>query len=131
ELEVAAHFEQNGRLYSAHGDLIVPGEPLKRKPAAAPRKPELSPLGTRAPADADAIRSPGELLTRSDELPLRKFRERAAAILAELGEPPCPPTASREEIEEMLDELLNTHRGLYRSNPHHRTATSPTSSLPC
>jgi hypothetical protein len=110
----APHYEQNGKLYDAAGILITPGgEPLKRKPVA-PRKPELSPLGTRAPADADAIRSPGELLQRSDELPLRKFRERAQVILAELGEPPCPPTASREQIEEQLAEILNAHRGLYR-----------------
>jgi hypothetical protein len=110
----APHFEQSGRLYDAHGTEIIPGQPLKRKPAA-PRKAEVNPLGGRAPADWRAIRSPLELLQRSDELPLRMFRERAQAILAELGEPPCPPNAPRELIEEMLAELLSApHRGLYR-----------------
>jgi hypothetical protein len=114
------HYEQvqGGRsvLFDARGREIVAGEPEPLKQKSAARKPELlSPLGKPTPADADAIRSPTELLERSDELPLSVLRRRAAVILADLGEAPLPANAGREFIEDTVADLLNAHsRGLYR-----------------
>jgi hypothetical protein len=105
-----AHFSQDGRYYDGQGLEIVVGQPLKRKPPApvSPRKGDRAPDGNlSAPSDADAIRSPLELIERHAQLPLRKLRERAEVILASL-DLPCPK--SREAILEALLEATETHR---------------------
>src|SRR5215831_18230952 len=82
ELDRAPAYEQSGRLYDVQGTEIIPGEPLRRKPVAL-RKAELAPSGQRAPADADSIMSPSELLAREFDLPLSVLRRRGRVILGE------------------------------------------------
>jgi hypothetical protein len=111
-LDRAPAYEQSGKLYDAAGILITPGEPLKRK-SAGPRKVELAPNGQRAPGDAGAIRSPGELLAREFELPLSVLRQRARVILNELGEE-CPDGYDREDILDALETALKQGGSMHR-----------------
>src|SRR5262245_44576640 len=102
QFDRAAHYQQDGRYFDGQGIEIVVGRPLERKPPTpvSPSKADRAPDGsTVAPSDADAIRSPIELIERHAQLPLRKLRERAQAILASL-DLPCPK--SREAILEAL-----------------------------
>lgn len=91
----AAHYEQGGRLFDAHGRAIEPGKPLavakaatkSAKPAAnTPTSADEETSGNDVEFDENAYVDIMTLLEGAEEIPWPQFRKRAREILG----PDCP-----------------------------------------